>query len=44
VLHYAARARAERDFYGFDIERRAVDLMKKWKNGSARQQPMIAED
>jgi radical SAM superfamily enzyme YgiQ (UPF0313 family) len=44
VLHYAARARAERDFYGFDFERRAVDWMKKWRTGSARQQPMIAED
>jgi radical SAM superfamily enzyme YgiQ (UPF0313 family) len=44
VLHYAARARAERDFYGFDIERRAVDLLKKWTQGSARQQPRMAED
>jgi hypothetical protein len=44
VLHYAARARARRDFYGFDIERRAVDLLKKWRNGMARQQPPMAED
>jgi len=44
VLHYAARARAKRDFYGWDFERRAVDLMKKWRSGTARQQPMIAED
>ncbi len=44
VLHYAARARAKRDFYAWDFERRAVDLVKKWRTGLARQQPMIAED
>ena len=44
VLHYAARARTRRDFYGWDFERRAVDLVKKWRTGMARQQPMIAED
>jgi radical SAM superfamily enzyme YgiQ (UPF0313 family) len=44
MLHYAARARAKADFYGWDFERRAVDLVKKWRTGIARQQPMIAED
>lgn len=44
VLHYAARARTARDFYGLDFERRAADLIKKWRTGTARQQPMIAED
>jgi radical SAM superfamily enzyme YgiQ (UPF0313 family) len=44
VLHYAARARAKRDFYGFDLERRAAEMLKKWRTGAARQQPMIAED
>lgn len=44
ALHYAARARAARDFYGFDWERRAADLVKKLRTGRARQQPMIAED
>lgn len=44
LLHHVARARAARDYYGFDIERRAVDLAKTWRTGIARQQPMIAED
>lgn len=44
VLHHAARVRVQRDFYGFDWERRAVDLLKKWRTGTDRQQPMIAED
>lgn len=44
VLHYAARARAKRDFYGFDVERRAVELLKRLRGRGARQQPGIAED
>ena len=44
ALHYAARARTARDFYGFDWERRAADLVKKWRTGRTRQQPAIAED
>jgi hypothetical protein len=44
LLHRVARARARRDFYGLDVERRAVDLWKSFRAGSARQQPGIAED
>jgi len=44
LLHRVARARARRDFYGLDVERRAVDLWKRVRAGSARQQPGIAED
>jgi anaerobic magnesium-protoporphyrin IX monomethyl ester cyclase len=43
VLQRLARARAERDFYGFDVERRAVDLWKRLRTGTSRQQPGIAE-
>jgi hypothetical protein len=44
VLHYAARARTRSNYYGFDLERRAVDLVKRVRGGPMRQQPMIAED
>jgi radical SAM superfamily enzyme YgiQ (UPF0313 family) len=44
LLHLAARARAKTDFYGFDLERRAVSLAKRFLTGVDRQQPMIAED
>lgn len=44
LLHRVARARARRNFYGLDVERRAVDLWKRLRAGSARQQPGIAED
>lgn len=44
LLHRVARARARWDFYGLDVERRAVDLWKRVRAGSARQQPGIAED
>ena len=36
--------RARRDFYRFDLERRAVDVWKRLRTGLARQQPAIAED
>jgi anaerobic magnesium-protoporphyrin IX monomethyl ester cyclase len=44
LLHYVARARAKANFYGFDFERRAVDLSKRLRTGINRQQPPIAED
>jgi anaerobic magnesium-protoporphyrin IX monomethyl ester cyclase len=44
LLHRVARARTRRDFYGFDVERRAVDLWKRLRTGMARQQPGIAEE
>jgi anaerobic magnesium-protoporphyrin IX monomethyl ester cyclase len=44
VLGRVARARARRDFYHFDVERRAVDLWKRLRTGLDRQQPAIAED
>jgi anaerobic magnesium-protoporphyrin IX monomethyl ester cyclase len=44
VLHRLARARAKRNFFRFDVERRAVDLWKRLRSGMARQQPAIAED
>lgn len=44
LLHLAARARVRADFYGFDIERRAVSAAKRFLTGIDRQQPMIAED
>lgn len=44
ALHYAARARTKRDAYGFDVERRAVDLARRLRGGRAPQQPGIAED
>lgn len=43
LLHRIARARTRRDFYGFDVERRAVDLLKRLRTGMSRQQPGIAE-
>jgi radical SAM superfamily enzyme YgiQ (UPF0313 family) len=39
-----ARARARRDFYAFDLERRAAELVKGLRGGRVRQQPEIAED
>jgi radical SAM superfamily enzyme YgiQ (UPF0313 family) len=44
LLHYVARARAKTNFYGFDFERRMVDLSKRLRTGHSRQQPPIAED
>jgi hypothetical protein len=32
------------DFYGFDLERRAVSWLKRLGGGASRQQPKIAED
>jgi radical SAM superfamily enzyme YgiQ (UPF0313 family) len=43
LLHRLARARTRRDFYRFDVERRAVDLWKRLRTGVNRQQPGIAE-
>jgi hypothetical protein len=43
-LHHAARARAKADFYRFDLERRAADLIRLLRTGIDRQQPRIAED
>jgi radical SAM superfamily enzyme YgiQ (UPF0313 family) len=44
LLHWLARARARLDFYRFDVERRAVDLLGFVRTGIDRQQPRIAED
>ncbi len=44
LLHLAARVRVKTNFYRFDVERRAVDLVKRIRTGIDRQQPMIAED
>ncbi|MGH9884815.1 MAG: B12-binding domain-containing radical SAM protein [bacterium] len=44
LLHKAARARSRRDFYGFDLERRAVSWMKRLATGTEREQPPMAED
>jgi radical SAM superfamily enzyme YgiQ (UPF0313 family) len=44
ALHRFARARARADFYGFDVERRAVDWVKRLRTGIDRQQPRMAED
>jgi radical SAM superfamily enzyme YgiQ (UPF0313 family) len=44
LLHHAARARAKADFYRFDLERRAADLIRLLRTGIDRQQPRIAED
>jgi radical SAM superfamily enzyme YgiQ (UPF0313 family) len=44
LLHAAAWLRVKTNFYRFDVERRAVDLLKRLRHGLARQQPMIAED
>lgn len=43
LLHLVARARAKTNFYGFDFERRVVDLSKRLRTGHNRQQPPIAE-
>lgn len=44
LLRTLARARARRDYYAFDVERRVADLARRLRNGVDRQQPMIAED
>jgi radical SAM superfamily enzyme YgiQ (UPF0313 family) len=44
LLRRLARLRVARDFYRFDVERRAVDLFKRVRTGLDRQQPMVAED
>ncbi len=44
LLHLLARARVKTNFYRFDLERRAVDFMKRARTGIDRQQPAIAED
>jgi radical SAM superfamily enzyme YgiQ (UPF0313 family) len=44
LVRRAARLRVRRDFYAYDVERRAVDLFKRLRTGLDRQQPMIAED
>jgi hypothetical protein len=44
IVRQAARLRVRRDFYAYDVERRAVDLFKRLRTGTARQQPNIAED
>jgi radical SAM superfamily enzyme YgiQ (UPF0313 family) len=44
LVHHAARARVKTGFYRLDLERRAADLLKTWRTGIDRQQPMIAED
>jgi radical SAM superfamily enzyme YgiQ (UPF0313 family) len=44
LLHRVARARVKSNFYRFDVERRAVDLLKRLRSGIDRQQPPIAED
>jgi radical SAM superfamily enzyme YgiQ (UPF0313 family) len=44
LVRHAARLRVRRDFFAYDLERRAVDLFKRLRTGLDRQQPMIAED
>jgi radical SAM superfamily enzyme YgiQ (UPF0313 family) len=44
LIRVAARLRVRRDFFSWDLERRAVDLFKRFRTGLDRQQPMIAED
>jgi radical SAM superfamily enzyme YgiQ (UPF0313 family) len=45
LLHAASKARVKAGFYGFDVERRAVEALKRVRSGlAARQQPPIAED
>jgi radical SAM superfamily enzyme YgiQ (UPF0313 family) len=44
LVRTASRLRVQRDFYAWDVERRAVDLFKRLRSGLDRQQPMIAED
>jgi radical SAM superfamily enzyme YgiQ (UPF0313 family) len=44
LLHLSARVRAKTNFYAFDVERRAVELVKRLRTGVDRQQPQIAED
>ena len=44
LLHAAARARVRADWYRFDVERRAVGLVKRLLAGGEREQPAMAED
>jgi anaerobic magnesium-protoporphyrin IX monomethyl ester cyclase len=44
LVRTAAKLRVRRDFYVYDLERRAVDFFKRLRTGLDRQQPMIAED
>lgn len=44
LVRRMARGRVKTGFYRFDVERRAADLLKKWRGGVDRQQPPIAED
>jgi anaerobic magnesium-protoporphyrin IX monomethyl ester cyclase len=45
LLHATAKARVKTGFYSFDLERRAVEAVKRVRSGFApRQQPPIAED
>jgi len=44
LLHAAARARVKADYYRFDVERRAVGVVKRIATGALRQQPAMAED
>jgi anaerobic magnesium-protoporphyrin IX monomethyl ester cyclase len=44
LLHRAARLRVKAGFYGLDVERRAVDMVRRFRTGTVRQQPEIAEN
>jgi radical SAM superfamily enzyme YgiQ (UPF0313 family) len=44
ALHALARVRCRADFYGLDLERRAVEMAKRIRSGAVRVQPPIAED
>ena len=44
LLHYVAWVRAKTNFYRLDLERKAVELHRRWRTGIDRQQPRIAED
>jgi radical SAM superfamily enzyme YgiQ (UPF0313 family) len=44
LVRRLARGRVKAGFYRFDVERRAADLLKRWRSGTDRQQPAIAED
>ena len=44
LLAKVARLRVARDFYRFDVERRAFDWLKRLRTGLDRQQPKVAEE
>jgi anaerobic magnesium-protoporphyrin IX monomethyl ester cyclase len=44
LLGKVARLRVARDFYRFDVERRAFDWLKRLRTGLDRQQPKVAEE